>query len=128
MLPPTDIAKGTHDEHNNIKDIIGKQFLHDIGCRFISTEVTLEKGEKPIRGLKIDVLGWKKDGTICGIEVKANASDYFNTKSANRFDRYARYVNEMYILLTDEYAYNDAMMFIKPEFYAHCRSPAQPTS
>lgn len=113
MLPPMDIAKGTHDEHNNIKDHVGKQFLYDIGCHFVSTEVTLEKGEKPVRGLKIDVLGWKKDGTICGIEVKTSTTDYYNTKVDARFDRYARYVNEMYILTTNEYAYDDAMNWRK---------------
>ena len=113
ILAPSDLMKGTHDEHNNIKDLVGKRFLYDIGCHFVTTEVTLEKGEAPVRGLKIDAYGWKNDGTICGVEVKTSSSDYSNTKVAMRFDRYARYVNEMYILTTDEYAYDDAINWRK---------------
>ena len=113
ILAPSDLMKGTHDEHNNIKDLVGKRFLYDIGCHFVTTEVTLEKGEAPVRGLKIDACGWKNDGTICGVEVKTSSSDYSNTKVAMRFDRYARYVNEMYILTTDEYAYDDAINWRK---------------
>lgn len=113
MLPPSDIAKGSHDDHNHIKEFAGKQYLYDIGCRFITTEVTLEKGKKPVRGLKIDVYGWKEDGTICGIEVKTSASDYFNTQAELRFGRYARYVNEMYILTTDDHSYYDAVAWKK---------------
>lgn len=113
MLPSSDITQGSHDEHNRIKELAGKQYLYNSGCRFVSTEVTLEKGKKPVRGLKIDVYGWKSDGTICGIEVKTTATDYFNTQADLRFGRYARYVNEMYILTTDEHSYYDAVAWKK---------------
>lgn len=112
-LSPSDISHGSHDEHNRIKESAGKQYLFDIGCRFVATEVTLEQGIKPIRGLKIDVYGWKDDGTICGMEVKTSATDYFNTQADLRFGRYARYVNEMYILTTDEQSYYDAVTWKK---------------
>lgn len=102
-----EIEAGLHDEHNRIRDNVATLFLRDLGCRFISTEVELEKGDKSSRGLKIDAFGWKSDGTICGIEVKTQVSDDMKTKKETRIDRYIRYCNEFYILTTDEKIFKD---------------------
>lgn len=106
-----------HDEHNNVRDIVATKYLRDIGCQFISTEVELEKRDNTSRGLKIDALGWKSDGTICGIEVKTRVFDDVNTKKAIRLDRYIRYCNEFYILTTDNKIYENAIEWRKNRRY-----------
>lgn len=106
-IDDSEIEPGQHDAHNRIRDNVAIPFLRNLGCRFISKEVELEKAGELIRGLKIDALGWKSDGTICGIEVKMQADDDKKAKKKMRIDGYIRYCNEFYILTTDEKIFKD---------------------
>lgn len=107
-LSPTQYTKAQHHKHHTIRDNVAKPYLlHEIGCKFATTEAHLEKPYNNTKGLILDVYGWKDDGTICGIEVKTSAADYIQTQKVSRLIRYAQYCNELYILVTNKKSFQD---------------------
>lgn len=114
----SEINTGEHKSyHDYLRDTAALKYLQENNCSFFSTEVTLEKTHPTSRGLKIDALGWKTDGKICGIEVKTQPSDDKGTKKAIRYDRYIRYCNEFYILTTDNHIYDDSIEWLNSKKY-----------
>lgn len=108
-IAPRERKRAKNYDHDRIRDGVGKTFLWELGCQFIATEAKLDKEAAAERGLKIDLLGWKEDGTICGVEIKTRRADCRRAEANGQFDRYAKYVNEMYIITPDEAVYNRAL-------------------
>lgn len=107
-LNPTQYPHCQHHKHHTIRDNVAKPYLlRELGCKFATTEAHLEKPYNNMKGLILDVYGWKDDGTICGIEVKTSAADYRNTQKVSRLIRYAKYCNELYILVTNKKSFQD---------------------
>lgn len=98
FIPP----KNRH--HDNTRNLVGMQYLRNLGCVFVTKEAVLEKpnkiAEKP--GLRMDVYGWKDDSTIIGMEVKTKLEDFKGTLMDERFGKYSEYCNEFYILTTQK--------------------------
>lgn len=107
FLPP----QNTH--HDNIRNVIGMQYLRKLGCVFVTKEALLEKrnkaADKP--GLRLDVYGWKDDSTIIGMEVKTKLDDFKGTLMDERFGKYSEYCNEFYILTTQKSVFKAAQLW-----------------
>lgn len=107
-LSPTQYTQSQHHKHHAIRDNVAKPYLlRELGCKFATTEAHLEKPYDNMKGLILDVYGWKDNGTICGIEVKTSTADYRNTQKVSRLIRYAKYCNELYILVTNKKSFRD---------------------
>ena len=107
FLPP----KSRH--HDNTRNLVGMQYLRDLGCVFVTKEAVLEKSNKKAEkpGLRMDVYGWKDDSTIIGMEVKTKLEDFKGTLMDERFGKYSEYCNEFYILTTQKSVFKAAQQW-----------------
>lgn len=116
-LEDTKYTPEQRHEHNMLRDTVAKPYLYQIGCKFVALEPRLERHSKHRSGLIPDAVGWHENGTIIGVEVKTSASDCFAALTAVRLDRYARYCNQLYILITDVNVYRELSDWVKESIH-----------